>query len=58
MKANDEFEREILGKRLKFWAKFEKIQKICIFVKFFEFFTPKSFESLVGVHHLGLKCLR
>ena len=37
-----------LGRNLK------KIQKICIFVKFFEFFTPKSFESLVGVHYLGL----
>ena len=31
-----------------------KNSKICIFVKFFEFFTPKSFESLVGVHYLGL----
>ena len=54
MKAKDEFEREILGKRLKFRVKFKKNQKICIFVKFFEFFTPKSFESLVEVHYLGL----
>ena len=54
MKANDEFEREIWGKRLKFRAKFEKFKFFYIFVKFFEFFTPKSFESLVGVHYLGL----
>lgn len=28
MKANDEFEREIWGERLKFRAKFEKFKKI------------------------------
>ncbi len=53
MKANDEFEREIWGKRLKFRAKFEKFKKIAFLLNFLNFLRSNPLKALLEFIILG-----
>lgn len=53
MKANDEFEREIWGERLKFRAKFEKFKKFAFLLNFLNFLRSNSLKALLEFIILG-----